>query len=59
VDIGRDLPVPADDNYPDDAKIWLILSGYFSTTTVAKSGYLTGRPDPVPAGWLIEHGLIT
>jgi len=59
VDIGHDLPIPADDNYPDGAKIWLIPSSYFSTTTIAESGYLTGWPEPVPAGWLLEHELIT
>lgn len=59
VDIGHDLPIPADDNYPDGAKIWLIPSSYFSTTTIGESGYLTGWPEPVPAGWLFKHELIT
>ena len=59
VDIGHDLPIPADDNYPDGAKIWLIPSSYFSTTTIGESGCLTGWPEPAPAGWLFEHELIT
>lgn len=40
-DLGMDLPDPADANYPDGAKIWLVPSDYYNEV----SGEVTWAPD--------------
>lgn len=65
-DLGINLPAPADAN-KDGAKIWLIPSAYYNSSTRKVTGWPApynrdpGVPDgqAAPAGWLFEHNLIT
>jgi predicted ribosomally synthesized peptide with SipW-like signal peptide len=41
VDLGMDLPIATDDNAPQGAKIWLVPSTHYSTTTPGVSGQVT------------------
>jgi hypothetical protein len=52
VDLGIDLPDPADANYPGGAKIWLVLSGHYDATNTKMINW--SRPD-----YLFEIPLIT
>jgi len=50
VDLGMDLPIPSDANYPTGAKIWLVLS----------DDYNAGVWEAwTPAEYLFENNLIT
>lgn len=52
IDLGMDLPAPADANYPIGAKIWLVTSADYdagSTKMIAWN----------PTQYLFEHNLIT
>jgi hypothetical protein len=51
-DLGMDLPDAADENYPDGAKIWLVLSDDYDETN-------TKMADWNPTEYLFEHNLIT
>ena len=42
VDIGHYLPIPADDNYPTGAKIWLVPCERYSTDVPGDQGQYTG-----------------
>lgn len=50
VDLGMDLPDAADGNYPDGAKIWLVLSSDYQAPKMIKWN---------PAEYLFENNLIT
>ncbi len=55
VNLGMDIPVPADYNYPVGGKIWLVLSSDYSTTTPGTAGSMTGWH---PSDYLFEMHLI-
>ena len=58
IDLGMDLPDPADANYYYGAKIWLIPSSYYDETTNKVTGWpAPSVSDPCP-GWLYETNLI-
>ncbi|MFH1926556.1 MAG: hypothetical protein ABIK79_00075 [Chloroflexota bacterium] len=50
VDLGMDLPDPADANYPDGAKIWLVLSDDYDGSKMTAWN---------PEEYLFEYDLIT
>jgi len=52
VDLGMDLPDSADANYPDGAKIWLVLSSDYDASTNAMKAWN-------PTEYLYENNLIT
>ncbi len=52
LDLGMDLPHPGDGNYPDGAKIWLVLSDDYDETTCQMTGWN-------PAEYLFEYDLIS
>ena len=51
VDLGMDLPHPADANYPSGAKIWLVKSADYNELTNAMTGWN-------PTEYLFENNLI-
>ena len=51
-DLGMDLPDPNDDNYPDGAKIWLVLSEDYDAAEKKMTAWN-------PAEYLFEYDLIT
>lgn len=51
INFGGHLPDPADDNYPDGAKIWLVLSSHYNSTECEMTGW-------APTQYLFEHNLI-
>src|SRR4030042_1774281 len=53
VDIGINLPDPADANYPSGAKIWLVDCSSYNKTTLSLTGWNPNSPD-----WLFETRLI-
>ena len=52
VDPGMDLPDSSDDNYPNGAKIWLVLSNDYDSGNSKMIGWN-------PTEYLFEHNLIT
>lgn len=52
VELGMDLPDSADDNYPDGAKIWLVLSDDYDADNQEMIGWN-------PTEYLFENNLIT
>ncbi|MDD2777908.1 MAG: hypothetical protein PHS47_04180 [Methanocellales archaeon] len=52
VDLGMDLPDPADANYPTGAKIWLVLSSDYGASTNAMKAWN-------PTEYLFDGPLIT
>ena len=52
IDLGMDLPHPDDANYPDGAKIWLVLSTDYDPNKNSMIGWN-------PAEYLFENNLIT
>ena len=52
IDLGIDLPDPADANHPDGAKIWLVLSDDYNADETKMVGW-------DPTEYLFEHNLIT
>lgn len=55
VDLGLDIPVLGDDNYPTGGKIWLVLASDYSTTTPSALGNMTAWQ---PTEYLFEYDLI-
>jgi len=51
-DLGMDLPDSVDANYPDGAKIWLVLSDDYSVTDTKMTAWN-------PTEYLFEYALIT
>lgn len=51
-DLNMDLPHPNDANYPDGAKIWLVLSGDYDISDCKMTGWH-------PEEYLFENNLIT
>ena len=57
VELNRDLPQwPSDQNHPEGAKIWLVPSTHYSTTTPGAQGYMITWS---PSSYLFETALIT
>jgi hypothetical protein len=52
MDLSMDLPHPDDGNYPDGAKVWLVLSDDYDGTTCQMTGWN-------PTEYLFEYDLIT
>jgi hypothetical protein len=52
MDLGMDLPDSADANYPDGAKIWLVLSSDYAATGCKMTGWN-------PTEYVFEYDLIT
>lgn len=52
VELDTDLPIEGDDNYPDGAKIWLVLSSDVDCENQHMIGWH-------PTEYLFEHNLIT
>ena len=52
VDLGMDLPDPDDDNYPNGAKIWLVLSSDYDASAHKMIAWH-------PTEYLFEYPLIT
>jgi len=55
VNLGTDLPNSKDKNFGVGAKIWLVLSSDYSTTTLGAQGHMTAWN---PSGYLFETHLI-
>jgi predicted ribosomally synthesized peptide with SipW-like signal peptide len=55
IDLGTDLPNSKDKNFGVGAKIWLVPSTDYSTTTVGSQGYMTAWN---PSNYLFEMHLI-
>lgn len=51
-DLGMDLPDPADANYPDGAKLWLVPSSDYDATNYKLNAWN-------PSDYLFEYNLIT
>jgi hypothetical protein len=51
MDLGMDLPDPVDENYPDGAKIWLVLSDDYDETTCQMTAWN-------PTEYLFEYDVI-
>ena len=52
LDLGMDLPDSGDGNYPDGAKVWLVLSDDYDGATCQMTGWN-------PTEYLFEYDLIT
>jgi len=55
INLGTDLPNSKDKNFGVGAKIWLVLSADYSTTTLGAQGHMTAWN---PTGYLFETHLI-